>query len=154
MRGLRGPLMLALARGRRNPRRWAAPGLAIAMAVAFAGAVAAKSVIVGDQAARSVIAASSPLDRTVRVTWQGPLAPGTAAAVRRALGAPELGSVTQVLALDPVRLSGVIVQTAAIDEVATASSRLLRSLETNAAPRNREEEAAKAKARAAERYSA
>jgi hypothetical protein len=43
---------------------------------------------------------------------------------------------------------------AAIDEVAAASSRLLRSLETNAAPRNREEEAAKAKARAAERYSA
>jgi hypothetical protein len=43
---------------------------------------------------------------------------------------------------------------AAIDEVATASSRLLRALETNAAPRNREEEAAKAKARAAERYSA
>jgi hypothetical protein len=43
---------------------------------------------------------------------------------------------------------------AAIDEVATASSRLLRSLETNATPRNREEEAAKAKARAAERYPA
>jgi hypothetical protein len=43
---------------------------------------------------------------------------------------------------------------AAIDEVATASSRLLRALETNAAPRNREEEAAKAKARAAERYPA
>jgi hypothetical protein len=43
---------------------------------------------------------------------------------------------------------------AAIDEVAAASSRLLRSLETNAAPKNREEEAAKAKARAAERYSA
>jgi hypothetical protein len=41
---------------------------------------------------------------------------------------------------------------AAIDEVAAASSRLLRSLETSAAPRNREEEAAKAKARAAERY--
>ena len=43
---------------------------------------------------------------------------------------------------------------AAIDEVAAASSRLLRSLETNAAPRNREEEDAKAKARAAERYPA
>jgi hypothetical protein len=43
---------------------------------------------------------------------------------------------------------------AAIDEVAAASSRLLHSLETNAAPRNREEEAAKAKARAAERYPA
>jgi hypothetical protein len=43
---------------------------------------------------------------------------------------------------------------AAIDEVADASSRLLRSLETNAAPRNREEEAAKAKARGAARYTA
>jgi hypothetical protein len=40
----------------------------------------------------------------------------------------------------------------AIDEVAAASTRLLRSLQTNAAPRNREEEAAKAKARAAERF--
>jgi hypothetical protein len=42
---------------------------------------------------------------------------------------------------------------AAVDEIAAASSRLLRSLETSAAPRSREEEAAKAKARAAERYS-
>jgi hypothetical protein len=41
---------------------------------------------------------------------------------------------------------------AAIDEVAAASSRLLRSLETNAPPRNREEEAVKAKARAAKRF--
>jgi hypothetical protein len=43
---------------------------------------------------------------------------------------------------------------AAVDEVAAASSRLLSSLETNASPKSREEEAAKAKARAAERYSA
>jgi len=41
---------------------------------------------------------------------------------------------------------------AAVDEVAAAATRLLRSLETNAPPRNREEEAAKAKARAAERF--
>src|SRR6266849_708952 len=41
---------------------------------------------------------------------------------------------------------------AAVDEVAGVSSRLLRSLETNAPPKNREEEAAKAKARAAERF--
>jgi hypothetical protein len=41
---------------------------------------------------------------------------------------------------------------AAIDDVAAISSRLLRSLETTAAPKNREEEAAKAKARAAERF--
>ena len=41
---------------------------------------------------------------------------------------------------------------AAIDEISGVSSRLLRSLETNAPPKNREEEAAKAKARAAERF--
>ena len=40
----------------------------------------------------------------------------------------------------------------AIEEVTGASLRLLRSLETNAPPRNREEEAAKAKARSAARY--
>jgi hypothetical protein len=40
----------------------------------------------------------------------------------------------------------------AVDEVAAASTRLLRSLETTATPRNREEEAAKAKARAAVRF--
>jgi hypothetical protein len=43
---------------------------------------------------------------------------------------------------------------AAIDEVASISNRLLRSLETNAPPKNREEEAAKAKVRAAERFRA
>lgn len=42
----------------------------------------------------------------------------------------------------------------AVDEVADVSARLLRSLETNAPPRSREEEAAKAKARAAERFGA
>ena len=41
---------------------------------------------------------------------------------------------------------------AAIDDVAGISIRLLRSLETTAPPKNREEEAAKAKARAAERF--
>jgi hypothetical protein len=41
---------------------------------------------------------------------------------------------------------------AAVEEVANISMRLLRSLETTAPPKNREEEAAKAKARAAERF--
>ena len=41
---------------------------------------------------------------------------------------------------------------AAVDEIAGISARLLGSLETNAPSRNREEEAAKAKARAAERF--
>jgi hypothetical protein len=43
---------------------------------------------------------------------------------------------------------------AAIEEIAAASTRLLSSLETNAVPRNREEEIAKAKARSAERFGA
>ncbi len=43
---------------------------------------------------------------------------------------------------------------AAIDEIAGASARLLHALDTNAPPKNREEEAAKAKARAAERFGA
>ncbi len=42
----------------------------------------------------------------------------------------------------------------AIDDIAAISNRLLRSLETTAEPKNREEEAAKARARAAERFSA
>lgn len=42
----------------------------------------------------------------------------------------------------------------AIEEVTAASARLLRALETQAPPRNREEEAAKAKARGAARFSA
>ena len=42
----------------------------------------------------------------------------------------------------------------AVDEVASASARLLSSLETIAPPRSREEEAAKAKARNAERFGA
>jgi hypothetical protein len=41
---------------------------------------------------------------------------------------------------------------AAINEVAEVSNRLLHSLETCAPPKNREEEAARAKARAAERF--
>lgn len=43
---------------------------------------------------------------------------------------------------------------AAIEEIAEISNRLLRSLETTAPPKNRDEEAAKARARAAERFGA
>ena len=41
---------------------------------------------------------------------------------------------------------------AAVEEIAAVSTRLLHSLETTAPPKNREEEAAKARARAAERF--
>ena len=40
----------------------------------------------------------------------------------------------------------------AVEEIAAASRHLLESLETNAPPKNREEEAAKAHARAVERF--
>jgi hypothetical protein len=40
----------------------------------------------------------------------------------------------------------------AVDQVAEAAMRLLSALETSAAPRNRETEAAKAKARAVQRF--
>jgi hypothetical protein len=40
----------------------------------------------------------------------------------------------------------------AVDEVSAVARKLLRSLETNAPPRNREEEAAKARLRAAQRF--
>lgn len=43
---------------------------------------------------------------------------------------------------------------AAVDDVAAISARLLRSLETTAPAKNREEEAAKARARAVERFGA
>jgi hypothetical protein len=42
----------------------------------------------------------------------------------------------------------------AVDEIAQVSYRLLKSLETNAPPKNREEEAARARARATERFGA
>jgi hypothetical protein len=43
---------------------------------------------------------------------------------------------------------------AAVDEIAAVSKKLLNALETNAPPRNREEEAAKARARSAQRFPA
>ena len=42
----------------------------------------------------------------------------------------------------------------AVEDIAAVSSSFLQALETNAPPKNREEEAAKAKARAAERFGA
>jgi hypothetical protein len=42
---------------------------------------------------------------------------------------------------------------AAVDQISAVSTDLLRSLRTSAPPRNREEEAARARARAVERFS-
>ena len=51
----------------------------------------------------------------------------------------------------PSRANEAIFQ-AAVDEIAAISTRLLHSLQTTAPPKNREEEALKAKARAAEKF--
>ncbi|HRV95148.1 MAG TPA: DUF2277 domain-containing protein [Anaerolineae bacterium] len=42
----------------------------------------------------------------------------------------------------------------AVDEIAAITAKLLNALETNAPPKDREEEAAKARARSAQRFSA
>ncbi len=42
---------------------------------------------------------------------------------------------------------------AAVDDIAAVTSTLLKSLETNTPPKDREEEAARAKARSAQRFS-
>ena len=109
--------MLAAARGRRRPARWLLPALGIALAAAFVAGVAAQAQVAGDQSARSVLAGVSPLDSQVRVTWQGPVSPGVtdqAQALLRGLG---LGSPTEVLLMNPVRLDGVVVRPAAIAQL-------------------------------------
>jgi hypothetical protein len=51
----------------------------------------------------------------------------------------------------PSKANEVAFQTA-VEEIAAASSRLIRSLETSAPPKNREDEAIRAKARTAARF--
>jgi hypothetical protein len=53
----------------------------------------------------------------------------------------------------PSKANEVVFHTA-IDEITEAATRLMRSLETTAPPKDREREAAKARARAAERFGA
>jgi hypothetical protein len=108
------PLMLAAARGRRRPARWLLPALGIALAAAFAIGVAAQSQVAGDQAARSVLDKASPVDREVRVTWQGPVSPSVASQARALIRGLGLGSPTEVVLMNPVRLGGVVVRPAAI----------------------------------------
>jgi hypothetical protein len=90
------------------------PALGIALAAAFAIGVAAQSQVAGDQAARSVLDKASPLDREVRVTWQGPVSPSVAGQARALIRGLGLGSPTEVVLMNPVRLGGVVVRPAAI----------------------------------------
>ena len=117
--GLRGwfaPLVLVIARGRRRPGRWLLPAVGIALAAAFAVGVAAEAQIAGDQSARSVLGAASPLDTQVRVVWQGPVTPGVAARARALLRGLGLGTPTETLLLNGVRVGGIVVRPAAITQ--------------------------------------
>ena len=114
VRGWFAPLMLAAARGRRRPARWLLPVLGIALAAAFAAGVAAQSQVAGDQSARSVLDGTSRLGSEVRVTWQGAVSPGVADQARALLRGLGLGSQTEVVLMNPVRLGGVVVRPAAI----------------------------------------
>src|SRR5579863_947965 len=117
LRGWSAPLMLVAARGRRRSARWLLPALGIALAAAFAAGVAAQAQIAGDQSARAVLGGASPLDSQVRVTWQGPVSPSVTNQARALLHGLGLGSPTEVLLLNPVRLGGVIVRPAAISSL-------------------------------------
>jgi len=90
------------------------PALGIALAAAFAIGVAAQSQVAGDQAARSVLDKASALDTEVRVTWPGPVSPGVADQARALIRGLGLGSPTEVVLMNPVRLGGVVVRPAAI----------------------------------------
>src|SRR6185369_333667 len=114
VQGWLAPLMLAAARVRRRPARWLLPVLGIALATAFAAGVAAESQIASDESARSVLDRVSPLATEVRVTWQGAVSPGVADQARALLGGLGLGSQTEVVLMNPVRLGGVVVRPAAI----------------------------------------
>ena len=66
--------------------------------------------------------------------------------------AASLQFVRKITGFNKPSKSNEVAFAAAVEEVAAVSFRLLHSLETTAAPRNREEEAAKAKARALARF--
>ena len=68
--------------------------------------------------------------------------------------AASLQFVRKITGFNKPSKSNEVAFQAAVDEIAGISSRLLRSLETTAPPKNREQEAAKAKARAMERFGA
>lgn len=68
------------------------------------------------------------------------------------IGAASLQFVRKLSGFNAPSKANEAVFNRAIDEVAEVARRLIDGLETQAPPKNREEEAAKAKARAAERF--
>jgi hypothetical protein len=66
--------------------------------------------------------------------------------------AAALQFVRKVSGFNKPSMANEAVFLSAVEEIAAVSRKLLRSLETNAPPRSRAEEVAKARARAAERF--
>ncbi len=114
MRRMLAPLELILARVRGRPARWLLPVLGIAVATAFAGAVAAEGTIAADRGVRAVLQRLTAADRTVRVSWEGPVSASVERQSRAMLRGLGLGDGTEVVLLNPVRLSGIVVRPAAI----------------------------------------
>ena len=68
------------------------------------------------------------------------------------IGAASLQFVRKITGFNKPSKTNELAFQAAVEEIGGIASRLLHSLETNAPARNREEEAAKAKARAIARF--
>ncbi len=119
MGALTAPLVLIAARVRRRPWRWLPAVAGLALATGFASAVAAEGTIAGDQAARTVLAASAPLQRAVAVSWQGHATPAVEDQARGLLTSVGLFTPTRVVLMNPVRLSGVVVRPAAISPLSS-----------------------------------
>jgi hypothetical protein len=68
------------------------------------------------------------------------------------IGAAALQFVRKVSGFDKPSKANEAAFTAAVEEIRAVARNLLGALETNAPPRNREEEAAKARIRAAQRF--
>lgn len=117
-----GILIVIAARARRRPGRWLLPALGIALAVGFAGTVAVEGTVAGTRAARSALGGLDPLQRSVRVGWDGPVTAAVRQQVRIAFRALALSSPTQVVLLNPVRLNGELVRPAAIAPLGAWSS--------------------------------
>ncbi len=114
LRSLAAPLALVAARARRRPVQWLPGLLGLVIATAFACGVAGEATIAGDQAARAVLTASSPLGSTVRVTSQGPASGPRNVQARALLHRLGLPAPTRVVLMSEVRLSGVVVRPVAI----------------------------------------
>jgi hypothetical protein len=100
--------MVAAARVRRS-RSWVLPTLALAVVFGFAGALVSESVIVADQGAKAALKELPPIDRAVRLVWEGPLTPYGVSTANRVFSRLGVRQPTRVLLLNPVRLSQAIV---------------------------------------------